>query len=116
MAKHHRINYLEIPTTNVTDAKAFFSDVFDWTFVDYGPEYTCFTGQNIDGGFYLSETPMRVERGSALIVLYSENLEQTLEKVKSAGAKISQAIFSFPGGRRFHFLDTTGNEFSVWSE
>ena len=29
---------------------------------------------------------------------------------------ISQEIFSFPGGRRFHFIDPVGTEFAIWSE
>ncbi len=28
---------------------------------------------------------------------------------------ISQDIFDFPGGRRFHFVDPVGTEFAVWS-
>jgi len=25
-------------------------------------------------------------------------------------------VFDFPGGKRFHFSDPTGNEFAVWSK
>ena len=37
-------------------------------------------------------------------------------RVKAAGGVISTPIFSFPGGRRFHFRDPAGNELAVWSE
>jgi predicted enzyme related to lactoylglutathione lyase len=29
---------------------------------------------------------------------------------------ITREIFSFPGGRRFHFRDPSGNELAIWSE
>lgn len=28
----------------------------------------------------------------------------------------TKAFFSFPGGRRFHFIEPGGNEYAVWSE
>ena len=37
---------------------------------------------------------------------------QTIEK---AVGKIVKDIFTFPGGRRFHFSDPSGNELAVWS-
>jgi predicted enzyme related to lactoylglutathione lyase len=48
--------------------------------------------------------------------LLSENLEFTQSKVTSAGAKISQSIFDFPGGRRFYFIEPSGNELAVWQK
>jgi uncharacterized protein len=51
-----------------------------------------------------------------LIVFYSNNLENTQKKIKAAGGTILQAIFEFPGGRRFHFSEPSGNEFAVWSD
>jgi predicted enzyme related to lactoylglutathione lyase len=37
-------------------------------------------------------------------------------KVRQAGGVITQAIFSFPGGHRFHFTDPSGNQLAVWSD
>lgn len=54
--------------------------------------------------------------GGPLVLLYSRELEATFECVREAGATITKAIFSFPGGRRFHFADPNGNELGVWSE
>ena len=51
-----------------------------------------------------------------LLVFYSEDLERDIERVKDLGGTISQEIFSFPGGRRFHFIDPVGTEFAIWSE
>ncbi len=115
MTKHNKINYIEIPAKNIGATKIFFSDVFGWSFVDYGPDYSSFTAQGVDGGFFKSDLVVSTKNGSPLIVLYSNSLETTLEKIKKAGGKIIKPIFSFPGGRRFHFGDPNGNEFAVWA-
>lgn len=116
MNEHEKINYLEIPSRNLDSTKAFFSKAFDWLFIDYGPEYTAFSGEGIDGGFFKSEQVSTQKNGSVLVVFYSEFLEQTEKKVYDSGGRITQAIFSFPGGRRFHFTDPNGNEYAVWSD
>ena len=116
MTKHNKVNYIEIPARNIGATKAFFSEVFGWSFVDYGPDYCSFAAQGVDGGFFKSELVVSTKNGSPLIVLYSNSLETTQEKIKKADGKIIKPIFSFPGGRRFHFSDPNGNEFAVWSE
>lgn len=114
--QHHSINYLEIPVHDLDKAKAFFSQVFAWQFVDYGPEYSCFIDVGITGGFFVSDKSFTCAKGSPLIVIYSAQLEVTQDKITAAGGEISHSIFSFPGGRRFHFIDPNGNEYAVWSE
>ena len=115
MNEHQKINYIEFPAKNIEKAKAFFSEVFAWSFVDYGPEYAAFSDAGVDGGFFQSDLTVSTENGSALIVFYSKDLEQTLAKIEAAGGSIIKPIFSFPGGRRFHFGDPNGNEYAVWS-
>jgi hypothetical protein len=116
MNEHEKINYVEFPANDIEATKAFFTTVFDWFFIDYGPEYTAFSNEGIDGGFFKSDLIVSTENGSALIVFYSKDLEQTQAKIKSAGGSIIKPIFSFPGGRRFHFGDPSGNEYAVWSD
>jgi len=116
MQAHEKISYVEFPARDLTATKAFFERAFGWSFVDYGPTYTSFSDQGLDGGFYEADTAASTENGSALIVLYSERLEETREKVEAAGGRIVKPIFSFPGGRRFHFTEPSGNEFAVWGE
>ena len=118
MSQHEKINYIELPAKDLNLAKQFFSQVFAWEFVDYGPEYAAFTqaSAGIDGGFYLVDLQCHAAQGSALVVLYSEDLEQTQAKIEPAGGAVVRPIFSFPGGRRFHFTDPNGNEYAVWSD
>lgn len=116
MPAHEKINYVEYPARDLDATKRFFGAAFGWEFVDYGPEYAAFSGQGLDGGFFKSDLAATTRHGSALVVLYSERLEETLAKVISAGGEVVKPIFSFPGGRRFHFTEPSGNELAVWSE
>ncbi|RCU50356.1 MULTISPECIES: VOC family protein [Corallincola] len=116
MNTHEKINYLEFPATDLNVVKTFFHTVFGWQFIDYGPDYTAFSGAGIDGGFYRADISARSSNGSVLVVFYSENLHHTQEKITTAGGQLVKDIFEFPGGRRFHFADPTGNEYAVWSD
>ena len=116
MNQHEKINYIELPAKDLPATRAFFTRVFGWEFQDYGPEYMAFSGGGIDGGFFLSDACSSRESGAALVVFYSNDLEATLEKIETAGGVVVKPVFSFPGGRRFHFTEPGGNEFAVWSE
>ncbi len=116
MPQHEKIDYVEFPARDIAATKDFFESAFNWTFVDYGPDYTAFDNQGLDGGFFKSDMAASTQAGSALIVFYSGELEKTQQKVEDAGGKIIKPIFTFPGGRRFHFTDPSGNEFAVWSD
>lgn len=113
---HGKMNYVEFHAKDIPATKAFFGKVFGWEFVDYGPEYVAFSDGGLDGGFFQSDLSSSADKGAALIVFYSAEIEETLAAVENAGGTISRSIFSFPGGRRFHFLDPNGNEFAVWTE
>lgn len=114
--QHEKINYLEFPSRDLGKTKAFFTEALGWEFTDYGPEYAAFANAGIDGGFYLTDKIISTDNGSALVVFYSENLGQTQANLLAAGGQILKPVFSFPGGRRFHFADPNGNEFAVWSD
>lgn len=116
MNVHEKLNYVEYPSKNMAATKQFFEAAFGWSFVDYGPDYAAFSNQGLDGGFFKSTLASTTDNGAALIVFYSQNLESTEKKVRQAGGAINKKIFSFPGGRRFHFIEPGGNEFAVWSE
>ena len=111
--KNKRIDYIELPALDIVEAKRFYGDVFGWTFVDFGPDYSSFNDGRLDGGFRKEQS---VQRGGPLIVMYSINLELIKEKIQSAGGTIVMDIFEFPGGRRLHFTVPSGNELAVWSD
>ncbi len=113
--QHHMIDYVEFTVLDLAAAKRFYGAAFDWDFQDYGPTYAGIKrpGGGEVGG--LSQGP-KVDRGGPLVVLYSADLESTIIAVQDAGGQLVKQPFTFPGGRRFHFLDPSGNELAVWSE
>lgn len=113
---HEAINYVEFPCRDLTASKTFFAAVFGWAFTDYGEQYVAFTDATLAGGFYHSDLAADTRQGSALIVLYSNDLAHTQAKVEQHGGVINKPIFDFPGGRRFHFQEPSGNELAVWSD
>lgn len=112
MPRNHSINYIELLAEDLEVVKEFYSSAFGWTFTDYGPDYVAFNDGVLDGGF-AKGTPKG--DGDALVILFSEDLEGSLEKIKACGGTIAKDIYSFPGGRRFHFNDPAGNHLAVWS-
>jgi hypothetical protein len=107
------INYVELQANDLEKTKEFYSSAFGWTFTDYGPTYTAFSESGLEGGFAKTDDPIV---NGALVVLYHDNLEQIKVRVEQAGGNIAKDIFSFPGGRRFHFTDPSGNELAIWSD
>ena len=116
MHQHEKLNYVEFPAVDLEATKAFFGAAFDWQFTDYGPDYSAFSNAGLEGGFYQAELKSRTLVGGALLVFYSANLETTQVKIEKAGGIVAKPTFSFPGGRRFHFYEPSGNEFAVWSD
>jgi hypothetical protein len=112
---HHKINYIELPSTDIEQTKKFYSAVFGWTFIDYGPDYVSFQGAGIDGGFMKVDAHEAAQFGP-LVVLYSKDLESTEIAIRMEGGGVVVPTFAFPGGRRFHFSDGVGNVLAVWSE
>jgi predicted enzyme related to lactoylglutathione lyase len=111
---HHAIDYVEFTVRDLITAKRFYAAAFGWQFNDYGPEYAGIEGADGEVGG-LRQTP-QVRTGGPLVVLYSQDLDKTLEAVRAAGGKIVREPFDFPGGRRFQFTDPSGNELGVWAQ
>lgn len=110
MREDGKVDYVELPGGELPATKAFYASAFGWAFTDYGPTYAAFN-EGLDGGFQGEGAPAK-----PLVILYAHDLEAMEAKVVAAGGVISTPIFSFPGGRRFHFTDPAGNELAVWSE
>ncbi len=108
-----RVDYIEFPTTNMKKTEAFYTAVFGWEFTDYGPDYASFADGRMNGGFRAEK---EVEPGGPLIVVYAKNLEELETSIKERGGSIVKETFEFPGGRRFHFADPSGNVLAVWSD
>lgn len=112
--RHHEIDYIEFEVTDMGQSKRFYEAAFDWQFNDYGPSYAGIKKQAGEAGGLRVQS--EVSAGGPLVILYSNDLEATLARVREAGGQIIREPFEFPGGRRFHFKDPSGNELAVWSD
>jgi predicted enzyme related to lactoylglutathione lyase len=108
-----QIDNIEFVVADIERSKAFYGTVFGWRFTDYGPTYCEFTDGRLTGGFTSIGT---IRPGGPLVILYADDLAATQGRIEAAGAKIVEPVFSFPGGRRFHFADFDGYELAVWSD
>ena len=114
MRPENRIDYVEIPVTDLPKARAFLESMFGWEFREWGDEYFSFKDGHLNGGLRKSDEPAPTT--GVLLVFYSADLERDVVRVQELGGTISQETFSFPGGRRFHFVDPVGTEFAIWSD
>jgi predicted enzyme related to lactoylglutathione lyase len=111
---HHAIDYVEIAVDDLEAAKAFYAAAFGWRFHDYGPDYAGIRwveGDGEVGGLDATRTPVR---GGPLVLLWSADLDASVQAVSAAGGAVVAGPYAFPGGRRFHFTDPSGNELGVW--
>ena len=113
---HHSISYIEIGVTDLAAARSFYESAFGWEFNDYGPTYCGIKsadGESEVGGLDAGTAPS--EHGP-LVLLYSHELDATVEAVTQAGGTIVATPYDYPGGRRFEFLDPSGNRLGVFTE
>jgi uncharacterized protein len=107
-----RIDNIEFNVSDIGRSRDFYGKAFGWTFTDYGPSYCEFSDGRLTGGL-TTQGPVRP--GGPLVILYADDLAATQQRLEALGANIVKPVFSFPGGRRFHFLDPDGYELAVWS-
>jgi uncharacterized protein len=119
MDRRQRVNgidFIELPAENVgclNKAKDFYEGVFEWSYKDWGDDYADTQSSGLSSG--INADPSH-RPGYPLVVIYASDLEDVREKVVASGGVITREVFSFPGGRRFHFTDPAGNELAVWSD
>ena len=108
-----RVDYVEFGATDIERTRRFYERVFGWRFEDYGPDYTSFQDGRLSGGF-TRDAPVRP--ANPLVVIYAARLEEVETKIRSEGGQVVRPTYEFPGGRRFHFTDPSGNELAVWTD
>lgn len=111
---HHSIDYIEFTVLDMAAARRFYESAFGWEFNDYGPGYSGIRRNGGEAGGLRLDS--KVQAGGPLVILYSTDLDATLNRVREAGGAIVKEPYPFPGGRRFHFADPSGNELAVWAQ
>jgi len=109
--KAPRLDYVELPATDLTAAADFYEAAFGWTLARFGPTYAATTTGDTDIGLQgdAADAPK-----APLPVIQVEDIAAAAAAVEAAGGDIIRPVFSFPGGRRFRFRDPGGNEVAVW--
>ena len=105
-----RISFVELPVGATEPSSRFFAQVFGWGLTAYGPSYACTMTGDVDLGLQADASEATK---APLVVIQVDDLAASLAAVKAAGGTITQEPFSFPGGRRFHFVEPGGNELAV---
>ena len=113
---HHAIDYIELNVADLAAAKEFYGSAFGWTFNDYGPDYAGIRSPDGDGEVGGLNPARAPQRGGPLVLLYSDDLDATVEAVLGAGGEVVESPYDFPGGRRFEYMDPAGNRLGVWSD
>ncbi|KXT84977.1 VOC family protein [Streptococcus panodentis] len=111
----NQIDYIEFPYPDkelFRQGRDFYRQVFGWQYQEWGPEYLDTADSGVSSGLAVDSARLQ----TPLIVLYTDHIEQAMTRVLEAGGEISQPLFDFPGGRRFHFKDPAGHELAFWSE
>ena len=108
----NKLTYLELPVTDVATSKRFYGTLFGWTFEDFGPDYAAFGEAGLEGGLNASGDDGSKSR-APLAMVQTDQIEQMEADVRAAGGTITKPTFAYPGGRRFHFTDPSGNELAV---
>ena len=100
------VSYVELPAPQMEQTKQFYSRVFGWEWTDYGPSYVAYEGGAVEVGLNGAgaEDPV-----GPFVLISCEDVEAKQAEVVAAGGEIISAIYPYPGGRRFHFLDPSGN-------
>ncbi|MCP2330758.1 VOC family protein [Actinoalloteichus caeruleus] len=114
--QHHALDYIELAVTDLERAKRFYSEAFGWRFNDHGPGFAGIRSPRGDAEVGGLRTTDEVRTGGPLVLLYSADLDRSVEAVRNAGGQVVNGPYEFPGGRRFHFTDPSGNELGVWAE
>lgn len=114
------IDYIELPATDLGATKDFYAQAFGWEWVDYGPTYATSSGAQIKVALNAEARVGALQDAGAqnavgpFILFGTSDLEAVEAAVTTAGAEIVTPVYPYPGGRRFHFSDPSGNVLGVY--
>ncbi len=115
-----QIDYVELPAPQLEQTKQFYSRVFGWDWTEYGPSYVAHEGGAVEVGLNGAGTaapahaPGSEDPIGPFVLISCSDIEAKQTEVVAAGGEIISAIYPYPGGRRFHFLDPSGNVLGVY--
>lgn len=112
----HSIVHIEIPATDPASSSKFYGDLFNWKMqVDLALNYHMFEPASGPAGAFVQagETP---KIGEVLIYVSTDDIEATLAKAESLGAKVLEQKTEIPGVGWFAiFADPAGNRIALFT-
>ena len=115
LPKHHSLSYIEFGVTDLATTKSFYETAFGWEFNDYGPAYSGIKSPDGEGEIGGLNPGAKPNSDGPLVLIFSTDLEATVAAVQNAGGTITAPPYDYPGGRRFEFLDPSGNRLGVYA-
>ncbi|WP_405783434.1 VOC family protein [Streptomyces sp. NBC_00859] len=110
-------NWLDLGSTDIDAAVAFYTAVFDWTFRSAGPDAGGY-GYFQKGGRTVGAVGPLTEEGAGAawtVYFHTSDAEATGRAVGQAGGTVRfPAMDVFTAGRMAGFTDPAGAEFAVW--
>ena len=106
------VSYFEIGTPDVETARAFYGEVFDWSFAPPGPAGYAFVNGPDTGGLWDTSA----NGGGTWAVFYIE-VADIHAKVEAALAQGARTVLPLVDNGRIlftHLADPAGNRFGVW--
>ncbi|MEM7324514.1 MAG: VOC family protein [Actinomycetota bacterium] len=115
------LNYLELPGGgSFEETKRFYTEAFGWSWLDFGPTYAEFRDAGVQGGLNgLAAAAPPPEPGAEdgvgpLLLFETTDLEAAAAAVTAAGGVVTSGPYGYPGGRRLHFQDPSGNTLGIY--
>ncbi|MFW2381589.1 MAG: VOC family protein [Acidimicrobiales bacterium] len=114
------IDYIELPCTDLSLTKTFYTAAFGWEWVEYGPTYAASTSTGLEVALNAAARvgpahgPGEENAIGPLVLFQTDDLGSVEASVRSAGGDIVSPPYGYPGGRRFHFADPSGNVLGVY--
>lgn len=107
------IVHIEIPAPDIAKAKAFYGEVFGWTFSPMDDNYEFWDSGNMQGAFDASQKP---HSDGTVLVLACDDVDDSLQAIEKAGGKVVQGKTAIGGdhGWYAYFKDPNGNRLGVW--
>ncbi len=114
------LNYVELPATDMAATMAFYAATFGWTWTEYGPTYSSADASGVEVGLTTEATPAPTPKADdqssigPLVLFQTDDLDAALAAIDGGGGRIVTTPFDYPGGRRFHFSDPSGNVLGIY--
>lgn len=109
--------WIDVMTTDVAGAKAFYGDLFGWTFDDRGADFAGYHIVSSGGLDVAGLSPMMQEGAPVVWTTYfaTDDIERSVERIMQGGGKIMAEPMEIPGqGQMAIAIDPQGAVFGLW--